>query len=212
MSIVNIWIEPTRALVATDTRAKGQVPGQPEQWLDVDKMAAFDSQRVVLANRGNLGIFLAFTDRMRSEGAPWDIHWLATNGARVAREVRCEVLSRAGVTGLQQLPAVLDGSEIFAVGWSAPLGQMVGFCLELTTAGGYAMEQVHAWCAAPQAHDVWPTVGDVPPLSNVEEMIAAAREQVRYFRSRFPQEAIGGCLGVAELMPTGIRVSQGHRL
>lgn len=204
MSIVNVWMERGRGLLAVDTRAENDsrhLPGGSYVQHDAAKMIVLPHAHMVLANRGDLAFFQWFNGTLVTEPFSWSIDLFAERAAAL-----CDEIYRARMAQFAALYANRPfETEIYAVGWSEKLQEVVCYlCHRDQGASQFTCERVESWCAAPQAHDVWPTAERTPPFDTEPRMIAAAREQVRYFRSLHPDRPIGGKLILASVTRGGI--------
>lgn len=205
MSIVNVWMEHGRGLIAVDTRAENDTRHMGGQYVhhEAAKLVPFPHANMVLANRGDLAFFQMFVSTVLLEPVSWNLDMFADRAAAICDDlyrVRMEVAAPA-----------YDGrpfeTEIFAVGWSDKLKEVVCFLCERGTGDAeFKVSRIDAWCASPQAWDVWPDAASVPRFSNIETMIPVAREQVRYFRAQHPGRPIGGHLITAIVTRWGIDI------
>lgn len=207
MSIVNIWLERGRALVAVDTLAEHDTRSVGGEYVHIEsaKMIPLPHANMVLANRGDLVIFQGFLQVLLGEPVSWNVDIFAERAAAI-----CDYLYRMR---MDKQAALYEGrpfeDEIYAIGWSPRSKEVVAYvCCRGAGDDGFTITPIESFCAAPGALDVWPAVEDIPRFNTIESMITVAKEQVRCFRSQFPGRPIGGRLIVAEVRSWGIDIKE----
>lgn len=175
MSIVNVVLDKSRAMVAVDTAALSGDVIQTAQ-----KLLPLPAARSIVTGRGSVaflvrmysGIFVGAEDFDSLVGhviegrnilaGPMSAHLARELGAGLAREV--------------------DKNSITIVGWSRAVERMMGWCCWQEESGGaYQDRQIlHAMCG-PRGDDTW---GGSLRVDNEGRMIEVARLQVEDMRSR----------------------------
>jgi len=212
VSILNVWRDEQRLLLAVDTRAAvidpdgalsrsaGLEPGQP---LHVSKMLPLPAAHCVLAVRGS-GVMPAavFSACLGIPNAHFDL----------LRTAMLPVLA-AGMAALRASPMAAPGNqldakqEVMLVGWSQRANAPgAAFYVKHVDSDHFVAMQGDDWAshAAPW-DDAW---GVLPDGDSHEAMLRLAREQVRLQRVATPGLPFGGRLLVAEITRKAITITE----
>lgn len=191
MSIMNVWIDRDRALVAVDTQALSQVDGK---FRDASKLLALPHANAVLAARGEIVYFGWVFNGLQTSGA-------ADYDAMVQAMPELLAQNERLFRGFQKSYGVetFNGYEIALVGWSAAIGRMLGVRYEKWPGDPHVRATaIDPWSLSPNAG--WERVPKLP-----EELEQASRDQVAMLRT-LPCVAAGGRLIVAEVTRNAVNV------
>jgi hypothetical protein len=190
MSLINVFLSPSKALIAVDTHASDPAT---EGFIFVDKMVHFPRLNVVMAGRGTQGFLLVLSVMVpQFRGSDFDSLAKAMPG----------IFDDAYNAMIGSQPSGADSSpfanqEIVLVGWPGLLNRMRA--LEYTKREpdadigvteiedpGYMMPWQDRWGAPPDGSDR-------------RAMIDLSLTQTRHVKQESPGTAMGGRLMVAEL-------------
>lgn len=193
MSLLNVWVEPGRALVAVDTET--DIAGEH---MDASKLVVFPADRMVVACRGNLGVLNGMLPVLH--GMPGGVDSIAPVLAAVCSDMAGRIDGhsvQAGGPGFTE-------AEVVIAGWSEREQRIVGHvCTRLAGEAAFALSRIDSWRIGPNAD--WQRV--LPPDCR-EHMEAIASKQVRFMREQHPDCAIGGRLLMAEVTEREISVRE----
>ncbi len=212
MSLVNIHLTATKALVAADTTSLSRATALgTDTYHHAAKIIPFAHTGMVIAGRGDLVLFSLLTTTIMLNAGTVDIDFMETHFLQLATAATTQRYQLLARQGIRQPPAYHDdgNTELFAVGWSQKHQQMKGWTCDVIGGIAGGLQEVESWCAGPH---VWPTPHDVPPLSTPSSMAAAARAQVTAFKQQFPGAPIGGTLVVVELERDRMTISSNEGL
>lgn len=188
MSLLNVWVEPGRALVAVDTETKTEHGRR-----DSSKLVVLPAERMVLACRGNLYVLHAIVQPILGLAGGLD-GVLELGLPELCNYIAAEQVGLGGN---------FAEAEVVIVGWSAREQRIVGHaCVRGAQEPNFKLMRIDPWRLGP--HAGWQKA---PPLPDCEEhMEAIARTQVRYMRQNHPDCAIGGRLLIAAVSEDAISV------
>jgi len=193
MSLLNVWVSPTRALLAVDTDA--EMTGGMR--ISISKVVPLPAHRMVLACRGDLILFNQLVAFVHGSGGGVD-------------ELRHSIPVMADHL-VTQLEAMHNGqyrfreAEFALLGWSEADQCIRGFAIvRMPSDAAFQVSAIEPWRIGPNAD--WKHLP--PPPDCAETMEALARDQVRYMRAHHPDAPIGGRLLLAEIETTAIGVRE----
>lgn len=200
MTILNVWVERERALMAVDTEIV--MPwGQRHQCA---KMIPLIHLNAMIAARGHL-VFFAYLFKALHCEALSDFDALLDRMPRMlplADEDARKAVRQLGVTDT----GFLDNQTIVACGWSAKAGRM--FAREWSQddlARGFISEHVEPFFVSP-----WdPSIDHIPDPTTHAAMAVLAQAQCKLMREKAPDAAAGGKLIVAEINQRGMQIWRG---
>lgn len=199
MSLVNIWIGDTQALVAVDTAGYGRHGA-----MECSKFLPLPHANMLFAGRGNLDFMRTLHTLAHTNGDDLDSAEAAMADRLVSVLKEFQRLIKAD--RMEHL-ADPDGQEVHLVGWSAKRARMVALAYAIKYYGTVNQVEVSSiiccpWDAAAMGEK---PVGraDVDP---VQQLLETARAQVAHYKPALPRPTIGGRLLVAD-----IRAASGSR-
>lgn len=195
MSILNAWVTPERALLATDSAVDEQ-PG-----VTVSKMFGVPLWPAVIGGRG-----LSFAAPMLVPAAAMvtDFGGLLDGAAGAIAQNARQIA--------QQFPGAAQnggGQEIVIVGWSQAQGRVVGRLFSRDTMLSPVREE------AIDPHHIAPWHDDLeglPDPDTPERMAALVRAQAAVLHREKPGAAAGGTIVLAELTRDGVAFSHAGEL
>jgi hypothetical protein len=200
VTIINIVLEPRRAVVATDSLARlhGEL-------LPFNKLLPVGHFNALVACRGNGG-FLAFLYLRICVATTFD------QAAVVFPAVLAEAWASFKLHALPRLDAATlslmakaGGQEVYFVGWSERAAAMRGWCYEIDAASDRIDAKAIVGNSTAPWHDERLAHLELP--TSTEKMLALARAQVRLGRELEPELSCGGRLTIAELTPGRLVIS-----
>lgn len=183
MSILNVYIEHDRALVAVDT----QTLAPDGDRRDMSKLLMLPHAGTAIASRGEIGFFgWVFNAAFASGAAGYDE--LCGKMPEILAQTEQQYRQFARTQGVE----TFTGYKIALVGWSDAIGRMLGVCYQKWP-DWEAMRAapISPWILSPNAG--WEQTPTLP-----DDLEQASRDQVAVLR-KFPCVAAGGRLLVAEL-------------
>jgi hypothetical protein len=190
MSLINVFLTPSKALIAVDTQASDPAA---EGFISVDKMVHFPRLNVVMAGRGTQGFLLVLSIMVpQFRGSNFDSLAKAMPGI-FDDAYNAMIASQPKGTD----PSSFANQEIVLVGWSGMLNRMRALVYAKREPGadigvteiedpGYMMPWEDRWGAPPEGSDR-------------RAMIDLSLAQTRYVKQESPGTAMGGRLMLAEL-------------
>lgn len=191
MSIVNVWLEPSVALVGVDTDGLDQRAGVRR---NCGKMFPLPHAGCVVAGRGESRFLGCIAVALASMGEDFD---------DLSQAIR--PLCDQTIQEFRQLGTVPEGLtlELVLVGFSWARNRMAGVELELRPgAERFTQEDTERECVAPW-HE---SLEGLPSPSSVANMTVLARAQARLLRSMGPNVAGGGKLIMARMERQEMRI------
>jgi hypothetical protein len=197
MTILNVHLEPRRALVASNTQ--GVYPGGAHNY--AGKIFALPHASAVLAGRGQVGIwFNIFADCV---AAMTDLDGMAAGLARSAQQrmamCRAEA-EREREKQMRQDEPLRLATEVSLVGWSPSRNEMVAHYCHVDNDGAVTLREMPDGIVSPWEY-AW---GEVPPCASRSEMVASARLQVMHSERHYPGMGWLGDLTLCEITPESI--------
>lgn len=196
MSILNVMIQPTRALVAVDTRWSAPSGASGETC----KMRYLCHMNALLAGRGTYDL-LGIAEGQCAFAGDFDAAADVLPAAlpKFIEQIRTV---RASI-GLDSFADLIGGQEIVLVGWSARKGRMLG--MNFVKAPGqpnFTSETIDDdWIIGPGG-----LPEDMPDPNSASRMQALAHKQMQIVRAKGLEAQFGGRLIVAELTRRGLTV------
>lgn len=203
MSLLNVWVSPTRALVAVDTLAAADWGPDIGVKLHTSKMLALPHAGVLLAGRGHNavlgGVFIALASTLSSDLDGIDAVMPQLMGKNVAR-----IVAKRREMGFDR--PEISKQQLVLCGFSTRRGQMVALLYTIDDEGpasrteiggdGVGGDWLSAWDAAAQ--------GEAPIPDSPDAMREVMRQQVQHLRVALPEATLahsttGGRAIVAEL-------------
>lgn len=200
MSLLNISIAPTRALIGVDTC--GQMLNG--QLVHTSKMIPLVHAGVVFAGRGELK-FLNFVYHLCHTPCWFD--GIAHDMEVVLAMAYREMLAATAAAGLDA--AITEApNQIAVVGWSRERNCMAGFNYMQVDREHFAREEIKGGLLSP---------GDIPVehhehVNSEAAMLRVARAQVAFCHRRYPGKPIGGRLLVATVEPGRLAINDAGSL
>lgn len=193
MTLLNVFVDADRALVAVDTRTKVQFPGEEPH--ESSKLLLIPHSGLLIAGRG----YIAFLAEVQNSLAvsTGDVHLDVALGFMPQLLKHAEQLTVTRFPPQPDDPYAFGPQQILVVGWSREHSRMLAVNFLQKEAGdGFDRIDVECMSAAP-----WDEAGQgpYPALNTQAGMKAAARSQVRFFNPRHPDQPLGGRLVVAEV-------------
>jgi hypothetical protein len=200
VSLLNVWIEPGRALVAVDTAGAMFSASELVARTEASKMLHLPHQNVILAARGETYFFGFVFGAIHHGGLGNDFDELESGIAAALPSLLQQYLLYQGTGGLDRSNMEI---ELVLVGFSKKRNRMAGCAYELWPgdsafkATGIDLWRIGPWDAG------WPKA----PMPNDDLMMRLiARDQVKHMRATHPDCAIGGRLLMAELGPENVTI------
>jgi hypothetical protein len=201
MSLLNVWMEPHRALVGVDTHAmhlgpRGEpllVRGLPPGRFETSKMIPIVHLNAVMAVRGSAVLIAGAYILCNME--PWQgLDQLFDNFPTIVAKnfAQLEHVSR------QQGQKANPEQEVMLIGWSKRAGKMRCLMLKQETEGaGFVPHQIDELWLGPWDDDAQ----GAPPVDPSDDRSMAELMQAQRLdaRQRFPNLPVGGRALVAEL-------------
>lgn len=174
MSILNVWIEQDRAVVAVDTGAMSAVDGSVSRCV---KLLPIMHQSAVLAVRGtNLFFSMLF---MRLADLPGDFDALVCAIERLSMDTLATM--RELYSGQLERPEIIEGFEVVLVGWSPAKGAIYGVsCARSPESGEVVIDEFPMSYVAPWDTSMW----SVPDPKTPAEMVAVSRIQANLLATK----------------------------
>jgi hypothetical protein len=194
VSIVNITIGKERVLVGCDTACAYATAAGGEEQGEMTKLLALPGMGVVMAYRGERGMFKRIFLPCFFGREPQNFDALV--------EQMPAIINTAERTQSDQATDLT--LELYVVGWSHQRGRMAGAVYVIDTSGALTAAHVDTWqCASsPELPD-----NPSPLLDSHEAMLAHARLQTAYGNIEHAQYAIGGRFFIADMTRERITVT-----
>lgn len=212
MSLVNVYLEPERALVAVDTLA-GMAPAVPVNERTQEALARCSDGlhtakcnysphiNTVIAGRGDNLFAVALFSALQT-ATPQNFDDAAAITPQLLESVRVQVTElRKQMAGIERF----EGAEVVMVGWSPALKRMEGVrWTRWPSSSSFEVKRIGRALMLPDAE--WEQTPDAP--DTLEKMERVARDQVAYVKRRYPagQYLCGGSLLVTEITRDAITV------
>lgn len=202
MSLVNVYMEHDRALIAFDTLSSSMevppVAGVAEALerfktgLHMSKCTFLAHANVAVAHRGDAMLAVGVCSALQLNALA-DFDAMTAAMPQLLAQTFAQVTAyRKQQLGIQQF----HGAEVILVGWSRALNRMEAVrWVRWPTDQGFNGSQVGKVLLLPDAE--WTQTPDAPDTA--EKMEAIARDQVAYVRRKHPGYNCGGHLLLAEL-------------
>ena len=188
MSLLNAWVEPSRAVIATDTATHSQ---RGTSRSHMSKMLALPHLSAVVATIGNTDMCAVFMYTLADIGCDFD-GFLADADNLVNNSVRYYE-SKVGA-------GMRDAQAVAVIGWSRARNRAVGIYGEREKRGqALIVREIEGTLVCPG----WPEYTH-RELSTDSAMLEAATSQVAHVTRVAPDCPIGGRLLVAEISARGI--------
>lgn len=197
MSIICVYVEPLRAVVAVDTIGHRH---EGARQFAASKLLVLSHAGVVLAGRGSYRAFLGVAFRYLASGSTFLDFDLVVGAAPAA------IASAAAEFGAD---VALSALEVFAIGHSARAGRMAGAIWKCNEAGQIVQTETLGTQPGEVATTFAPWEDPQPPPvapDSPEHCLRLARMQVAAWRS-LRALPVGGQLLCAELTRTGQHTS-----
>jgi hypothetical protein len=207
MSLINVFLSPSKALIGVDTEGFCHKTGQ---YIPVGKMLHLLPANAILAGRGSAGFLFLLHQRLWAES-------ISTGGANdfdSIVEVMPQMFAdafRAVEDGAQEV-AGFDpfNQEIIFVGWSVSLNRMRA--IEYARRGRRKDLQINE-IEDPGYISPWDDKwGTAPEGETRQAMAKLSLAQTHNVKRESPQTAIGGQLMIAELTRFGMTFSAANEL
>lgn len=199
MSLINVWLSPERALIACDTEAKKSQTGQ---FFEASKMLFLPHAGTIFALRGNNVVLTT-------------LYVLASQEDVVGFDALCRALPLLLTRTWQFVGPLLTSSlpaervhkqELIVCGHSRAARRI---CCKLFRLGGPQIGFEESDVEDPGYVGCWDLSWGNPPqaVGTIAAMASLAQTQVANSLVRYPNEAIGGRLLVAELTANKVEFS-----
>lgn len=206
MSLLNVYLERDRALVAFDTLSSpmlglsvAEAIRQFAEGVHLSKCTFVPHLNIAIAHRGDAMMANAVCSMLQLSGLA-DFDAMAGAMPEVLAQAHTQVTAlRKKQMGQDAFP----GLEVVMVGWSPALKRMEGVrWVRWPNDKGFNASPVGKVLMLPDAE--WEQTPEVPDTA--ERMEAIARDQVAYVRARHPGYNCGGRLLMAELTRDSLSV------
>jgi hypothetical protein len=195
MSLINVFLSSSKALIGVDTEGSDPKTGQ---FITISKMVHLPHANVVMAGRGTQGFLMLLflmvieTDaRAQSEG---DFDSLVKSMPEIFANTY-KLIDANRPHGVDS--TILDDQQIVLAGWSNLLNRMHAICCTKRGPGGeIEMVEIEEPGYIMPWDDNW---GEAPEGDDHRAMMALALAQTRHVKQESPGTAMGGRLLVAEL-------------
>lgn len=200
MSLVNVWITPTKAMVVVDTEGQAQAGGE---YFEVSKMLTLPHANIVLAARGqNAFISVVFS-----------LVHLGTGGTFDEIEASIETALAQATAYLKTMEERFFRSvyeqEIVLVGYSHCRRAMHCISYQSKDASGFEVHDVDEAYLSPWDGPAW---GLPMPVTTAQHARIVSTEQVAMAKALDPSAPLGGRLLLAELTREDCRISTLDRI
>lgn len=195
MSLVNVWISPTRAMVCVDTEAQTETG----EYIECSKMLSLPHANVVIAGRGqNAFMNVLFSLLHMSPAASFD----ALDDAMPAA-LATATAYLAGMKDMQFSRSIYE-QEIGLVGYSREVGAMYCRVYQSKDESGFVDHDIDQAYLSP-----WDGAWGQPAFqaTTPEHARIISTEQVANALAMHPVQPFGGRLLLAELTKDGCRIS-----
>lgn len=191
MTILNVYLEPNRALVVSNTQGV-QHDGAHT---NIAKILAIPHANAVVAGRGLLRLW--FSLYAECYGTMGDVDALVEFLPGAAERHRSALRSEKDQAGVNMS---LD-THVVLIGWSAKRKQMTAHLLHVPEHGEIHMTETPDGMLSP-ADARWELSADAP--SDISGMIGYAKEQARHAELDYPRQGWLGDLTIAQLTQESI--------
>lgn len=199
MSLVDVWLQPERVVVAVDTRSQVMRTGE---FFDASKLLPVPHANTVLTGRGH-DVYLTVSLSLVVQSAR-GTDFEAVEAVMPEVLVHAARFMSSNIKSFGPGAAALEQQEILIAGWSTKQGRgrAVMYKQESFDAGFVASEIAEGW-ASPWT-DAW---GAAPSIESLDDLEAMAKDQVRRMRKVDPLAAIGGRLLLADITAAGMSIT-----
>jgi hypothetical protein len=196
MTILNVWCEPARALLAVDTRSteagSTRMPGR-----EVSKLIPIVHLNVALAARGNAGFFAMFGCMLLTHSVLGDFDALVRAAPNVMQETFHWFVKSGGDALGAHAQASIDNQYAVLVGWSPGAQRMCAFELRWDLATRtYVSSEFDGGYKSPWSEAIeraYPRPDTIPAMQQL------ARAQLQLYEEKAPEWSTGGRLIVAQI-------------
>ena len=207
MSILNVWISPERALIASDSEAAA-VDGPGAR---VSKFFTIPHLDVVIGHRGCAQYFCFMASVLQMLSLARDIETiLDTLPAYLSPMIEQTKLAMTTHYGWKKIDTdLVDGESLVVVGWSHKQGRMVAReFTQMTLAEGFVVRDIDPCYISPYDESI--NQGEYP--ENATSMEKLVRAQVRLIKDKEPKAAAGGNLMLCQLRRGSVQIVRGCEL
>jgi len=202
MSLVNVYMEPDRALMAVDTLSglmEGAAPETGAAELHMSKIALMPHASVAIAHRGDAMFASALFSALTLTVLPDFDRMAEAMPGLLAALIPQTLALRKQINGVEHFP----GAEIVLVGWSPALNRMEGVrWVRWPQDKAFTASRIGTALMLPDAE--WTQTPEPPDTP--EKMERIARDQVAYVRREHRGLPCGGRLLLAELRRDAVTV------
>ena len=192
MSLVNVWIEQNKALVAVDTNGLGLVEtGENEEW---SKLLTIPHIGAVFAARGQRLTFINLFAQCS----------FAFNGLTFDHLIESLPSLIKSVISLtpNDMKDMDMTTDVYVIGWSPKQQRISAYQYNINIAEQrWSASEITNCRIAPGGN-----ISSVPVLDTIEAMVDIANKQITYVREEFPGTPIGGRLLIAEITKDSISI------